>query len=308
VVAFAHGLLSVVFDVGWLSFVPTLVGPDRIVGANSRLQASASAAQVGGPGLAGVLIQLVSAPMTLTVDALSFVFSAITLRLIQAREIAPSADARRHLLTEIGDGLRVTFGNRVLRAMALNAGAVNLFDQLIYTVFLLYAVGVLGLAPALVGAAIGSGAVGGFLGALLAGPLARRLGIGPAMIAMSFVECSTVVAIPFVTGPQLVVTVLLAGVFFVQGLGAGVSNVHFVSLRQAITAPELLGRMNASYRTISFGAIPLGALLGGVLGQTIGLRAALIVGAVGLLATPLLVLFSPVRQVRTLPAVADATP
>jgi MFS family permease len=300
-VAFVHGFLSVIFDVGWLSFVPSLAGREHIVGANSRLQASASAAQIGGPGLGGMLVQLLSPPIALVVDALSFLFSAGTLSLIRAPESRSPETARRSLLAEIGEGLRITFSNAILRAMALNAGAFNLFDQLIYTAFLLYAIGPLGLSPGLIGVVIGGGAIGGFLGALVAGPLARRLGIGRAMIAMSFVACSTVVAIPLVSGSQQLVAVVLVGVFFVQGLGVGVTNVHFVSLRQAITPADLLGRMNASYRTISFGAIPLGALLGGSLGQSVGLRSALLLGAVGLLVTPLLVLFSPVRTVRDLP-------
>ncbi len=205
---------------------------------------------------------------------------------------------RRDLLAEIGEGVRITFSNAILRAMALNAGAFNLFDQLIYTAFLLYAVGPLGLPPGLVGAVIGAGAIGGFLGALGAGPLARRIGMGPAMIAMSFVACSTAIAIPFAGGSQPIVALVLGGAFFVQGVGVGVTNVHFVSLRQAITPAHLLGRMNASYRTISYGAIPLGALIGGVLGQIVGLRSALLLGAAGLLVTPFLVLFSPVRSVR----------
>ena len=299
-VAFVHGLFSVIFDVGWLSFVPTLVGREQVVAANSRLQASASAAQIGGPGLGGALIQLLAAPMALVVDALSFLFSAITLALIRAPEGRAPARDKRNLLAEIGEGIQVTFGNAILRAMALNAGAFNLFDQLIYTVFLLYAVGPLGLPPGLVGAVIGAGAIGGFLGALFAAPMARRFGMGRAMIVMSFVACSTAVAIPFAGGSQPVVTLMLGGVFFVQGLGIGVTNVHFVSLRQSITPTDLLGRMNASYRTISYGAIALGALLGGVLGQTIGLRPALLLGAIGLLVTPFLVLFSPVRHVRDL--------
>jgi MFS family permease len=300
-VALAHGALTVVYDVGWLSFVPSLVRRDQVVTANSRLQASASAAQVGGPGVGGVLIQLLSAPMALVVDAASFAFSAITLGLIRARESEPRQDLQRHLFAEIAEGLRVTFRNPILRAMALNAGAFNLFDQVIYTAFLLYAVGPLGLAPGLVGVIISAGAIGGLVGAIAAESVGRRFGIGRAMIVMSVVASSTAVAIPLVAGSQPLIAVALAAVFFVQGLGLGVTNVHFVSLRQAITPANMLGRMNASYRTISFGAIPLGALLGGAVAQMVGLRVALLVGGLGLLVTPLIVAISPVRFVRELP-------
>jgi MFS family permease len=300
-VAVAHGVMAVVYDVGWLSFVPSLVGHDHVVAANARLQASASAAQVGGPGVAGVLIQALSAPIALLADAVSFVFSAATLALIRGREPDPEARDQRHLLAEVTDGLRLTFGNATLRAMAINAGAYNLFDQVIYTAFLLYAVGPLGLSPGLVGAVIGVGSIGGLLGAVVSERMADRVGIGPTMIVMSFVAGSTAVAIPFVTGPQVIVTTLLGAVFFVQGFGVGVTNVHFVSLRQSTTPPNLLGRMNASYRTVSFGAIPVGAFLGGALAEAAGLRAALLAGALGLLVSPLLILLSPVRNVKELP-------
>lgn len=305
-VALAHGALTVVYDVGWLSFVPSLVAREQVVGANSRLQASASAADVGGPGLGGVLVQMLTAPIALVADAASFLFSAVTLSRIRAPEPEPEARPRRHLVADIADGLRVTFGDARLRAMAANAGAFNLFDQLIYPAFLLYAVGPLRLSPAFVGGVIATGAVGALAGAVTAEPLAKRAGIGRTMVVASFVASSSTLAIPFIAGSPEIVAATLGAVFFVQGLGLGVSNVHFVSLRQAITPPDLLGRMNASYRTISYGAIPVGAVLGGALAQTAGLREALLVGAVGLLLTPLVILVSPVRHVRNLPDAPEA--
>jgi MFS family permease len=304
-VAVAHGVLAVAYDVGWLSFVPSLVGRDQVVAANARLQASASAGQVGGPGVGGLLIPVLGAPIALLADTISFLFSAATLVLIRTDEAQPAAEERRDLVAEIADGLRLTFGDARLRAMAINAGAFNLFDQVIYTAFLLYAVGPLGLSAGLVGAVISVGSIGGLLGAVVSEPMAKRVGIGRTMIVMSFVASSTAVAIPFATGPQVAVAALLAAVFFIQGLGLGVTNVHFLSLRQAITPADLLGRMNASYRTVSFGAIPVGAFLGGAIAQAAGLRAALFVGAVGLLMSPLLILFSPVRHVRDLTDAAE---
>jgi MFS family permease len=301
-VALLHGVLAVMYDVGWLSFVPSLVSRERVVAANSRLQASASAAQVGGPGIGGILVQVLTAPAALAVDACSFAFSAVTLALLHPKEPSRRADRPRHLVSEIVDGLTVTFRNPKLRAMALNAAAFNLFDQVIYTVFLLYAVGPLGLSAGLVGGIIGVGAIGSLIGALGAERLGQRIGIGRAMIAMSVVGSITAVAIPFVGGDKPAIVALLSGVFLVQGIGLGVTNVYFVSLRQALTPSDLLGRMNASYRTITFGAIPVGALVGGVLAQLIGLRGALLIGGIGLLCTPLLIMASPVRGVRELPS------
>jgi predicted MFS family arabinose efflux permease len=121
------------------------------------------------------------------------------------------------------------------------------------------------------------------------------------MIVVSFVSASVII-IPFINGSQVFVVATLAAVFLVQGFGIGVGNVHWVSVRQAITRPELLARMNASYRTMSYGAIPIGAFLGGALGQWVGLRPALLIGGIGLLLAPLIVVLSPLRHVRELPA------
>jgi MFS family permease len=301
-VAFTHGILTVFYDVGWLSYIPSIVSRDLIIGANSRLQVSASAAQVGGPGIGGILVQVLSAPIALVVDAISFGFSAMMLVLIRAAEPQQGSTATTSMRRDIAEGLQVTFRNRVLRAMALNAATFNLFDQIVVTVFLLFAVGPLGLTPAVIGVVLAAGSVGGFVGALVAGPAARRLGLGPAMIASSFVGGSTIVAIPFVGGSTPVVSTLLAAIFFIRGLGEGVANVHFVSLRQAVTAPELLGRMNASYRTLTYGAIPVGAIVGGALGQILGLHTTLLIAGIGLLLTPVILLLGPLPSIRDLPA------
>jgi MFS family permease len=300
-VAFIHGVLAVFYEVGWLSYIPTILARDQVIGANRRLQASASAAQIGGPGVGGILVQLLSAPIALVADAGSFVFSAATLALIRAREPMPPRPEERSLGREIAEGLRVTFGKPVLRAMALNAGTYNLFDQVLITAFLLYAIGPLRLPPSVLGLVLAAGSVGGLVGAVLAERVGRALGVGPAMIVASFIGGSSVVLIPFVGGDLAVIATLLGAIFFVQGVGVGLSNVHFVSLRQAVTPPELLGRMNASYRTVSYGAIPIGALLGGAIAQVFGLREALLVAGAGLLLAPLIVVFSPLPRIRELP-------
>lgn len=203
----------------------------------------------------------------------------------------------------IRDGFRFTFANRYLRPIAGEAATFNLFEQAIMTVFVLYAVRELELSAGLLGLIISVGAVGALLGALVAAYPARRFGLGRALVASMLLACAVPLALPAITGPVSRTVPLLGLTFFCWGLALAVSNVHVVSLRQAATPDHLLGRMNASYRFFTYGAIPLGALLGGVLGEAIGLRATLFVGALGLLLAPLWLSASAVSQIRDL---ADA--
>jgi len=305
-VAFLVGILTVFFDVAYLSYVPTLVSREQLIEANSKLQVSASAAEISGPGVAGVLVELVTAPFALVVDALSYLASAIGLVLIRKPEPAPRrAGSGRNLWREIGEGLRVTFGNRYLRAIAAEAATYNMFNQVMLTVFVLYATRDLKLTPGILGLIFMAGSIGSLMGALWAERAARRFGIGPTIIGAMVLGCSAPLLIPLASGSAAVVILLLALAYGLGGVGVTVSNVHVVSLRQTITPDRLLGRMTASYRLVVFGAIPVGALIGGGLGEAIGLRATLAVGAVGLLFAVLWVVFSPVSKLRELPAAEE---
>jgi MFS family permease len=308
VLAFLVGVLTTLFDVAYLSLLPSLVRRDQIIEANSKLQASASAAQVAGPGIAGILVGLITAPWAIAVDAVSFLFSALFLTRIRVEEARPEPDAGpadRSVRREIGEGLRVVWNHPLLRPMTLTASTNTLFGFVFLSVYVLYMVRDLGFGPGSVGLVLGLGGVGALLGAFLAEPFARRIGVGPAIVlgrVLFGVGGLAVVAAFSVPGYE--VPLVLFAEFF-QWLVLVVADVNQVSLRQSVTPDRLLGRVNATTRFAVAGVIPIGSLLGGLLGETIGLRGALLVGVFGMLGSCVFVFFSPLRSLHELPEHAE---
>ena len=301
VIAFVVGSLTVLFDVTYTSYVPTVVGRDQLIAGNSRLQVSASAAAIAGPGLGGLLVQALTAPIALLVDAVSYLVSAVNLLLIGAAEPQPGGGEHQSVVGEVREGFGLLLGHRSLRALAGVAGAYNLFSQWISVLFLLFAVAELGMSPSLIGLVISSGAVGALIGAMLAGRVAGWLGVGPAIVWAVVLESAVMLPIGFVTGTNWLVVPILIAVHVVNGCFVTMSSVHALAYRQAVAPERLLGRITAGYRFISYGAIPIGALLGGLVGEWLGPRIGLVLGSVGLLSAAVFVLLSPLRHVRELP-------
>ncbi len=302
VIAMLVGCLTVLFYLAFQAFLPVLLQRDQLIEGNSKLSASQSIAEIGGPGLAGMLVQLVTAPIAIVVDALSFFVAAGSLVLMRMPEPRPTSATNMHnLLHEIGEGFRVTFGNRYLRAFAGEATSYNLFWQVILTVFVLYAVRDLHYSSGMLGLLFAVGSAGALCGALLTGSIARRIGVGLTIVGAAAISDIPLLVLPFVTGPTTGTLTMLLCAFFLQGIGITGCNVHVDSIRQALIPDRLRGRANASYRLLVSGALPVGALLGGFLGSWIGLQLTLLVGAVGLLSTWLWVVFSPVPRLRELP-------
>lgn len=303
-IGFMVGTLTVLFDVSYVTVVPSLVRRDELVEANSAMQASASVAEVGGPGLGGILVSVFSAPVAIAIDAISYVVSAVTFLGIRKPERLPERDSRpEKLFGQIREGLSITFGDPLLRAIAVSAGVYNLFEQSIFALLALYVTRDLNLSPATLGLVLSVGAVGALLGSIVANPLGRRIGIGRAYVSAIALECVALLLLPVASEGSYPAAVI-AGGFILNGVGLGLTNVFAVTLRQAATPDRLLGRMNASYRFVTYGAIPLGALIGGGLGELFGVRSAITAGAAGLLVAPLVVLLSPMRNLFAVPDVA----
>jgi predicted MFS family arabinose efflux permease len=302
-VALLAGTLTVCFDVGALSYVPFLVGRRHLTDANSRIQASTAFAGIAAPGLAGLLIGLVTAPITLTADAVSYLFSAAGLLSIRRPEPGPDPSQERiPLRRSVAEGFSAVYGTRLLRVLLAQSAALNVGFGATSTIFTVYAVRTLGLTPLKLGIVMGGLQVGALLGSLTAARIKRHLGLGRTL-AVSILGVSVppiLLLLPRSAGVAAIV-VLAAG-WLGHGSGISVWNVNTITLRQAVTPTRLLARMNATYRMLLFGALPAGALIGGLLGSAVGLRTALIV-AVIVLTTPIVwIFFSPVFRLTEIPA------
>ncbi len=299
ITGFLFGLLTVFFDVAYQAYLPVLVSRERLVEGNSKLEASRSTAQLTGPGVAGAVIQALSAPVAIALDAISFLFSGMLIGTIRTPEDPPARTARASMWAEIREGLGIVFGNRLLRSIAGCTGTSNFFTSAFFALYILFATRQLGLTPAALGLIFSLGNVAGLIGALTAGRAASRFGVGPTIVWSSFVSGLGLLPVVLATPTTALPLLLVGGA--VAALGVPVYNINQVSLRQAITALRLQGRMNATMRFLVWGTMPLGGLAGGALGELLGLRPAMTVAAVGGLLAFLWVLASPVRVLRAIP-------
>ena len=302
IVGFLVGIMNVFFDVAYAAYLPTLVSRDRLVEANSKLQVSASIAEISGPGLAGGLVQLVTAPLAIAVDALSFLVSALSLTWIGTPEPKPApTDDSRNILAEIRGGLWLVFSNPILRAFALASVTTNFFVDVHLAVFVLYATRELEVSPVILGSIYAVGSIGGLLGSLVAERLVKRLGLGRVIVGAQILVTFAVLAIPL-SGRQIWITVPLVVIAeALWGFAVVVYVVNTVSLRQVITPNQFQGRVTASLRFVTWGVAPLGFLLGGILGETIGLQATLLVAVTGPLLSVVCLVLSPVPRLQALP-------
>jgi MFS family permease len=311
VVAALVGILTVFFDVAYATILPSLVPRRQLVEANSKLGSSSALAEIGGPSLAGFLVQLISAPFAILIDAVSVLVSAAGIGLIRTAEPPPPPRGeRQHLGRDIAEGLRLVAGQPILRALAGSAATSTFFGNFIGVLYSIYCVQELGIPPALVGIMIGLGGVGAFFGTLVTGSVTRRLGVGRSIIGAILFATVINAAIPLAWGPPLLVAGILMATQVIGDIAWPVHSINEQSLRQALVPDRLLGRANASMQFLIGGVAPLGALLGGWLGETIGMRPTLGIAIGGLLLSTLWLIFSPVRTLRAMPAapLEDAAP
>ncbi len=285
-----------------------MVGRDRLIEANAKVVLGENAAQLTGPGIAGWLIQLFTAPFAILIDALSFFASALLLRGIRA-DMPPAAHSKQDLWREIGEGLKLVWHNPVLRSLAWTIAVWQLLHHMQAAIMILFATRTLQLSPGMIGAAFVFAGFGCFAAALCAERFGKRFGVGP-MIVYGFVGTGAAwVAIALNTGTGWPAALAFGAALFVFDFSATLFGIHYMSLRQAITPDHLLGRMTATMRFLALVAAPFGALSGGALGEWLGLSGTLLlVGVLGLMLAGLAMNVSPVRRVRHLPQPVTGAP
>jgi MFS family permease len=303
VLTFAMGIFTVFFDVAYQSYLPALVERDALVEGNSKLQSTAAAAGVGGPPLAGLLISAITAPYAIVLDAASFVVSTLFMLRIRREEPLPAravGEPHPKMLPELKEGVRYVLHHPHLKWIAMCTGTANFFGQIAFAIGLLFMQRTLHLGSFWVGFSFAGYGIGSIIGAVTASRFQDLVGgVGRAIWISAIMFGAAGFAFPLAHRGYAVP--LLFAASLVTGYGGMTYNIAQVSYRQAITPERLQGRMNATMRWIVWGAIPLGGLLGGALGEWTTLRTALWVGAIGGTLAFLPVLLSSVRTIKEIP-------
>ena len=300
VVAAVVGAASVVFDIANQAYFPILVDSEHLAEGNTKLSVTASLANVAGPALTGLLIQLLSAPLAVGVTFVSYVASAGLLGAVKDREQAApqKADA---WLRDFREGLALVFADHLMRPVCLMDATANVFVPMFAALYPFIAFRELHLTPFMFGATFGAGGLGALAGAWLRPRLTGRLGLGPASLACIFLAGAVSFVIPLTYAPPLLAALILSAAQFAGDGFSTISGVTINTLRQSAFRTDSLGRVNAVFQVLDGGAAMLGALAGGLLGQAFGPRAGMLVAASGLTAATLWALFSPLRTLSAQP-------
>lgn len=308
-VALVVGVGTVFFDVAYQSYLPEIVPSASISEGNAKLQSAGSVANLVGPAIGGALIKLVGAPVAIAIDVVSFVWSAYFVGRIRQVAVPPPRSERRPLGREIGEGLAFVVRHPLLSRIAACTSISNLFGSMSGALIVLFALRDLELTEAVLGLSFSAGALGGLGGALLSNRLIGLLGEGRAIPLSAIAIIPGGALLPLAGGhlggwevpavPALVASSVIFSFWVV------VYNVTQVSFRQRLCPKPLLGRMNASIRFFVWGTMPVGALVGGVLGTLWGIRPVLWLSVLGYAFSVLPVLFSPLIRMRDLPAGLD---
>lgn len=292
------GVFTVFFDIAYLAYVPSLVRQEKLLDANSRLEVSMSAAQLGGPGIGGLLVQAFGGARAVLLDAASFAVSAVTLLSIRHHEPRHHAVTQRHLRREIGEGLRHVFANPVLRAQILCMGAAGLFAHAFEAPLYVFAYDRLHLSPGLLGAILTAEGAGAVCATFVAARVTRRLGVGPTITLLDGMSIGMTALIPLaVFVPP---AALLFPLFALMGVGGTIGNIAQLTLRQSLSPPHLQGRMTSVFRTVFWGTWPLGSLLGGLVAGAIGPSTTIWAAALLGLAANMTIVLTPLWRVREL--------
>lgn len=306
VVALLAGTGALLFSMAYQAFFVTLVPPAAYLDANSRLSLSRAGASVAGPAAGGALVQALTAPVAILADAVSFLASALVIGRIPVTEVPPPRHGSSALAL-IRHGFALVLRHPVLRACLGCTSTVNFFTMISSALLVLYANRELGLPAGAIGLALGIGAGGAVVGAAVALRVARWLGVGRTAILGALLFPGPLALMALATGPTWAKVSLLAGAGLVSGVGVMLMDINLNALITVVTPDEARGRRAGAYSTINYGIRPIGALVGGGLGATVGLRPAMVVAGVGGMLAALWLLASPVRRIATIGDPVEAT-
>jgi MFS family permease len=296
IVAAIMSVMRVVFEVGYQTYLPSIVRSEHLVQGNSTVEAIRASGQIAGPSLGGWLVQLAGAANALLADAISFLVSAICLWRVRNTEEAPARSGRRGMFHEAREGITFVWANPVLRSIAATSAVSNLLFTAATALTVLFLIKTVGLTPAVAGMLFSVGSVAAVVAAAIAAPLTKRLGSARIIWLSTAVTSPFNMLIPFTYNDWRILLFVLGIV--VGGGGQLIYAITQLSYRQSVVPPAILGRVNATMRVLVMGALPVGGLLGGGLGTLIGVRNTLIIFGVGFILAPLFVVFSPLRRVR----------
>jgi MFS family permease len=299
-VAFAAGCFAVFFDLSYSTVFVSIAAREHYVEGNALVNGSRSFSFVAGPSLGGLLVQLFSAPFALVADAVSFLASAIFLGRIRAPE-PPLEPEGGGLRAQVATGMRFVAHSSIFRPMLAGVATLNFFNFAFAALFVLFATRELDVEPGTLGAVLGAGAIGGVFGAVMAGRVGRRLGLGPAFVLGCFLFPAPLVLVPLAGGPRPVVLAMLFAAEFLSGLGVMILDINVGAIILAATPHRLRSRATGAFRFVNYGIRPLGSLTGGALGSAIGLRPTLFIATVAALAGLLWLVPSPIPGLRELP-------
>ncbi len=298
-VAFTAGVFTAFFDIAYQAYLPVLVKRNQLLDANSKLETSRSSSQVAGPSIAGIVVDLMGAPLALLANSISFLGSAVFLLRVKTRELVDRENANKSIVSEIRDGLRIVLKNPILRGIAGCTSTGNLFGSMFFALVMLFMVESLELNATWIGVIFAVGAVGAVVGALVSSRIVAAIGLGRTIV-ISAAAFSLPITLLVLANPGNAL-VLLMPLMFLNGLLMVLYNVNQVSLRQAITPANLQGKMNATMRFLVWGVFPIGGLLGGYLGESLGIKTTILIAGIGTLLSVIWVVLSPVGAMKSIP-------
>jgi MFS family permease len=304
-VMFVMGSLKTVFEMAYQTYVPEIVSRERLVNANSKIMMSYALGQSVGPGFGGIMVELLGAPMAVLADATTYFLSAFCLSKIKHREVRTEL-RQESIFRQIVGGFRFVTEQRHIRSLLWLVTANNFFQNAMMAILVLYATRELGVRPGLFGITVSVGGLGAVMGAVGAEQLGRRFGPGPFVILSTTVVAIAALCFPLIQTGDCLGVIGLAVAYFVLSAGNSSITVFSWTIRQTLTPNPVLGRMNGAFRFLVTGIMPFGALFGGWLGETIGIRPTLIASGVALVLVAVSGRFTPLMKLKSLVVARNA--